>query len=181
MRLFTAIDIPEEIRDTLRATLARLKPKAKLRWSKPENLHITTKFLGEVPAERLSAVIQALEAIPAGAAIPLEVRGIGWFPNPHAPRILYAGIQAPEWLAQLHVRTDEALAAIGVPKENKPFRPHLTLARIDGRVELADLRQAIFELPTSQFGAFVAESFHLYESQTGGAGSVYTKLAEFPL
>lgn len=181
MRLFTAIDIPEEIRETLKATVAKLKPAAKLRWSKPENLHITTKFLGEVPAERLSAVVNALESMPAGSAIPIEVRGIGWFPNPHAPRILYAGIQAPEWLGQLHLRTDEALAGLGVPKETKPFRPHLTLARIDGKVELADLRHAIFALSSNQFGAFVAEQFHLYESQTGGAGSVYTKLADFAI
>lgn len=181
MRLFTAIDIPEEIRETLRATISRLKPVAKLRWSRPENLHITTKFLGEVPAERLNAVVSALETIPSGAAIPIEVRGIGWFPNPHSPRILYAGIQAPEWLGQLHLRTDETLAVIGVPKETKPFRPHLTLARIDGKAELADLRHAIFELPGNQFGNFVAESFQLYESHTGGAGSVYTKLAAFPI
>jgi RNA 2',3'-cyclic 3'-phosphodiesterase len=181
MRLFTAIDIPEEIRETLRATVSTLKPAAKLRWSKPENLHITTKFLGEVPAERLSAVVNVLGAMPASSAIPIEVRGIGWFPNPHAPRILYAGIQAPEWLAQLHLRTDEALAGLGVPKETKPFRPHLTLARIDGKVELADLRHAIFALPGNQFGAFMAERFHLDQSETGGAGSVYTRLADFSI
>lgn len=181
MRLFTAIDIPKAVREALTQTIQQLKPVAKIRWSKPENLHITTKFLGEVPPERLAAVVAALQGMASTGPIPIEVRGIGWFPNPHSPRVLFAGIQAPEWLGQLHIRTDEALGALGVPAETKPFRPHLTVARMEAKTEVANLRQAIFHLPGNQFGAFTAERFHLYESLTGGAGSVYTRVADFEI
>lgn len=181
MRLFTAIDIPQSIRDLLNTAIQQLKPTAKARWSKPENLHITTKFLGEVPEEKLDAVIAALRAMPTTEPIPIDVRGIGWFPNPRSPRLLFAGIQAPEWLEQLHIRTDETLRPLGVPAENKPFRAHLTLARVDSKLELDALRQAILELPTKQFGSFTAERFDLYQSLTSGTGSVYTKLAQFDI
>ena len=181
MRLFAAIDIPDQIRQSLADTVQRLKPTAKARWSKPENLHITTKFLGEVPAAKLDAVIAALRAMPSADPIPVEVRGFGWLPNPKSPRLLFAGIQAPEWLGQLHARTDRALQAVGVPAETKPFRPHLTIARVDAKLDLSALRQAILDLPSCQFGGFTAERFHLYESLTGGTGSVYRKLADFAI
>ncbi len=181
MRLFAAIDIPESIREALIQTVQKLKPTARARWSKPENLHITTKFLGEVPIAKLDAVIAALRAMPAAEPIPIEVRGFGWLPNPKSPRLLYAGIQAPEWLGQLHLRTDQALTPLGVPAETKPYRPHLTIVRLDARLDLSALRQAILHLPAVPFGGFTADRFHLYESLTGGSGSVYRKLAEFPI
>ncbi len=181
MRLFTAIEIPEEVRDVLSQTVERLKPSAKIRWSRPSNLHITTKFLGEIAPERFDTIVGSLRGVAATGPIPIEVRGAGWFPNPHSPRILYAGVQAPESLGQLHRRTDERLEALGVKTETKPFRPHLTLARIEGKVDLADLRHAIFALPSNRFGAFTASHFHLYESKTAAGGSIYTKLAEFEI
>lgn len=181
MRLFAAIDIPTPIREALVQAVQRLKPAAKARWSKPENLHITTKFLGEVPAEQLDAVLASLRAMPSAEPIPIEVRGIGWLPSPRSPRLLLAGIHAPEWLGQLHVRTDRALRPLGIQAETKPFRPHLTLARVDARLDLSALRRAVSELPSNQFGGFTAERFHLYESLTGGSGSVYVKLAEFEI
>lgn len=181
MRLFAAIDIPDDLREVLADTVRQLKPAAKARWSKPENLHITTKFLGEVDEGRIGAVIDVLRALPSTGPIPIEVARIGWLPNPRWPRLLYAGVHAHETLGQLHLRTDQALRPLGIPAETKPFHPHLTLARIHAKLDRSELERAIAGLPTNGFGTFTAERFHLYQSLTGGAGCVYLKLAEFEI
>lgn len=181
MRLFTAIDIPDALRERAVSWIERLRPAAQARWSPANNLHITTKFLGEVAPERLAAVEEALRAMPRGGAIPIRLGGFGWLPNPHAPRILYWGVQAPESLPALHTATDQALAALGIPPETKPYRPHLTLARIPPGCPVVELRQAIAALPPEAPGEFEATVFHLYESELRSGGSVYVQRAVFPL
>jgi 2'-5' RNA ligase len=84
-------------------------------------------------------------------------------------------------LAELARHTDEATARLGVPPERRPFSPHLTLARIREQVRLARLREAVAALPSEDFGEFTASRFHLFLSQPSASGSVYSKLAEFPL
>ncbi|MGC8794198.1 MAG: RNA 2',3'-cyclic phosphodiesterase [Bryobacteraceae bacterium] len=179
MRLFTAIDLPPDVLGALTRLLERLKPTARLKWSPPENLHITTKFIGEWPEQRRVELESALRGLGAFDPIPICLRGLGFFPNPHAPRVFWVGVEAGPGLAELARRTDAALARLGVPAETRPFSPHLTLARIKEPVPLAGLRQAIAQLETVEFGAFFADRFHLYLSELRPAGSVYTKLSEF--
>jgi 2'-5' RNA ligase len=179
MRLFTGIDLPAEVTLRLDQLLARLRPAAPLKWSPPQNLHITTKFIGEWPAERLEELTSALRALPRREPFPIEVRGLGWFPNPHHPRVFWAGVHG-DGLERLARDTEEALAALGIPRESRPFAPHLTLARIKEPVPLAALRREVASLDSDRFGAFRAERFHLYESRLTPSGSVYTKLFEFP-
>jgi 2'-5' RNA ligase len=184
MRLFTAIDLPAEVVRNLESLLARLRPVARVRWSPLANLHITTRFIGEWPAERLPELEAALAALPRAAAIPIHVRKLGFFPNPHAPRVFWAGVEASPGLAALAAETDRALRAVGLEPEGRPFSPHLTLARIvesKAPVSLRELRETIAGLPSLEFGDFAADRFHLYQSRLSPAGSVYTKLAEFPL
>lgn len=181
MRLFTAIDIPDATRAALQDLLRDLRPAAALKWSPPSNLHITTKFIGEWPEERLGEIQEALRQIPQPSPIEIGIRGVGWFPNPHSPRVLFAAIQAGPDLPALAKATNDALEAIGIPLEEKPFSPHLTLARIKEPVPLGPLRQKIAARESLDFGTFSAASFHLYVSETRPGGSVYTKLAEFPL
>jgi len=181
MRLFTALDIPADVRSTLSALLAKLRPAAKFQWSPPANLHITTKFIGEWPAERLAELTAALGRIEKTGPIEVAVRGMGWFPNPHSPRVLFTGIEAGPELSDLHRRTDAACAALGIPAETKKFNPHLTLARVRTHEGLPAVRQKIAGLPETDFGVFTARSFHLYESASGPSGTVYTPLEEFSL
>jgi 2'-5' RNA ligase len=110
----------------------------------------------------------------------VSVRHVGFFPNPHAPRVFFCGIEAPG-LRELAAATDAAVNALGVPRETRPFSPHLTLARIKDRLDLQPLREAIVALPPLEFGSFTAGSFFLYQSVLRPSGSVYTKLAEFGL
>jgi 2'-5' RNA ligase len=180
MRLFTALDLPGDLISNLEELFRRLKPAARIQWSPPANLHVTTKFIGEWPENRLGELKAALAALPGRPAIPVRIRRVGFFPNPHSPRNFWCGVEAPG-LPELATDTDSATAALGIPREKRAFSPHLTLARIKGRVELQPLREAIAALPALEFGAFQAGSFFLYQSRLRPSGSVYTKLAEFPL
>jgi RNA 2',3'-cyclic 3'-phosphodiesterase len=180
MRLFVGLDLPIETVRNLEALLAGLRPTARINWSPPANLHITTKFVGEWPDSRLSEMKASLAGMAAAPAISVQVRRLGFFPNPHAPRVFWCGVEAPG-LEALAAATDGATAALGVPREMRRFSPHLTLARIKDRVDLQSLREAVAALPTLDFGCFAASSFFLYQSSLRPTGSVYTKLAEFPL
>jgi 2'-5' RNA ligase len=185
MRLFTALDLPGDVVGNLEDLLRRLKPAARIPWSTPANLHVTTKFIGEWPEDRLGELTARLAGLPGREAIPVRIRRLGFFPNPHSPRIFWCGIEAPG-LAQLAADTDSAAASLGLEPEKREFAPHLTLARIGiskigERVELQPLREAVAGLVSLDFGEFEARSFFLYRSTLEPAGSVYTKLAEFPL
>lgn len=180
MRLFTAIDIPEDVMEGLRSLLKRLTPLAKLSWSRVQNLHITTKFIGEWPQERLEEMKRALAATATTGPIEIAVRGLGWFPNERRPRVFWAGIDGGEPLCALARATEQAVARLGVPVEERAYSPHLTLARIKDAVPLDALRQALQALPSEcgfDFGTFRASSFFLYLSANGR----YAQLARFPI
>jgi len=180
MRLFTAIDLTPEVIANLESLLTRLQPTARMNWSPIENLHITTKFIGEWPEERLQDLTRALEALPARTAIPIAIEKLGFFPNPQAPRVFWAGVHAGEPLTQLARETEDALAALGIAKEQRPYSPHLTLARIKTPGKQPALLKAVAALPSVDFGRFIAGRFFLYRSKTAPSGSLYTQLAEFP-
>jgi 2'-5' RNA ligase len=180
MRLFTGIELPAEILRNLEGLMDALRPAARLKWSPIDNFHLTTKFIGNWPDERLEEVVAALRGLPARPAIEIAIGGLGWFPNPRAPRVFWAGVKAGEELAQLARDTDKVLAPCGIPPESRAFSPHLTLARIKEPVPLGDLRQAIAGLESDDFGRFTACRFHLYRSELRPSGSLYTKLAAFP-
>lgn len=180
MRLFTGLDLPAAVVRNLEKLLEDLRPTARIQWSPPANLHITTKFIGEWPEERLDELKSALGGLPSRPEIALRVRQVGFFPNPRSPRVFWCGIDA-EGLAELAADTERATAALGIESENRPYSPHLTLARIKERVDLQPLLARIGARKSLEFGDFHARSFFLYRSQLRRGGSVYTKLAEFPL
>jgi 2'-5' RNA ligase len=162
------------------AFLNQLRPLANLRWSPAENLHITTKFIGEWPDARVSEIEQALAALGKPGKLLIGIRGLGWFPNPHSPRVFWAGVDAPEGLKRLAADTASAMEKLGVASEARDFSPHLTLARTrEGTTKevLNSVRRAVAALESDEFGAFEADSQFLFQS----AGGKYTKLARFSL
>jgi RNA 2',3'-cyclic 3'-phosphodiesterase len=177
MRLFVAIDIPDDVKEALRAFVTRLRPLAKLQWSPLDNLHVTTKFIGDWPADRLDEIKHALEGVAAPEPLHISVRHLGWFPNERRPRVFWAGVDGGEALATLARSTEQAVAALGVPVEERDYSPHLTLARLRESVPLNDLQSKLRSLPVQNFGSFQASRFFLYQS----AGGKYTQLAGFPL
>jgi RNA 2',3'-cyclic 3'-phosphodiesterase len=180
MRLFTGLDLPGDVARNLAELIGRLRPTARIHWSVPENLHITTKFIGEFPEGRLAELQPALAGIAPRSPIAISIRGLGFFPSPRSPRVFWCGIEAPG-LEELAADTDRTVSKLGIPPESRAFSPHLTLARIKERIDLEPLRQALAGLDETDFGSFEARSFFLYRSQLRPSGSVYTKLAEFPL
>jgi len=179
MRLFTGLDLPAQVSASLENLLDTLRPAARLRWSPVANLHITTKFIGDWPPDRLREMRSALARVPAREPITVTVRGLGWKPNSHNPRLFWAGVEAPG-LSDLARDIDDTLLNLDVAPEHRPYHPHLTMARIGKPVPIGAVLSRITELPSTNFGSFEADRFYLYDSKTGPGGSVYTKLAEFP-
>jgi RNA 2',3'-cyclic 3'-phosphodiesterase len=181
VRLFLALDIPAEIRRAIGETITRLRDVARgARWVRAEGVHVTLKFIGEIPAERVSAIEDALRG--AGVAAPVEAKfhGAGFFPNERHPRVFWAGVQASPNLAELATAVDKRLSTLGIGVETRDFRPHLTLARFKSEYGLPRLREEIKKLEPFDFGLMQTAEFHLFESQLGPGGAKYTKLATFP-
>jgi 2'-5' RNA ligase len=178
MRLFTAVDIPDDVKAALDSFQKRLRPTAKLSWSHVDKLHITTKFIGEWPEAQLPELTRALAGVPACGGIDIAVRGFGWFPDARRPRVFWVGVEGGERLHALAQATEQAVAKLGVPVEERAYAPHLTLARIREKVPLGALHHMLQSFPSGlDFGAFRATRFFLYLS----AGGHYTQLAGFPL
>ena len=175
MRLFTAIDLPPEVRARLDDLIGELRPLARIQWSPSNNLHITVKFIGEWPEQRLPELLTVLDGIHV-RPIPIRVRGLEFFPNRRSPRVFTAGVDATPELSALAKDTDSALAKLGIDPESRAYSPHLTLARIRARKGLAALYTKIEELGDPEFGSFEMDRFFLYHSKPGPAGSVYTKV-----
>ena len=153
MRLFTGLDLPPDVVANLERLLRALRPTARIQWSPPANLHITTKFIGEWPEPRLAELKAALAALPRAGRDPRAHPAGGLLPESAlAARVLVRNRGArPGRAGRGH---GSATAALGVAPETRAFSPHLTLARIKERVDLQPLREAIAALPELEFGSF---------------------------
>ncbi len=179
MRLFIALDIPAETRARLTEYMERarlLAPEA--RWARVEGLHVTLKFIGHVDDAAVGKIKAALATI---KAVPFEVKftSVGFFPNPNAARVFWAGVDGGDNLPRLASSIDAAMEKLGFLREAKPYHPHLTLARTSSR-PLRGLKPLLDE-PLPQFGTMTAREFFLYLSQPQKGGSKYTKLERFAL
>lgn len=178
MRLFVALDIPEGVRRRVADYARELRRHARqARWARIEGAHITLKFIGEVPSDRLDPIRGALEPVRAPAPIEIGFRGAGFFGNDRRPRVLWVGIEASDALRELAEEIGCRLAPLGIAPESRPFAPHLTLARFDHPSEVGDLRAAIAGAGQPEFGSAVAREFHLYQSRLTPDGALYTNLA----
>lgn len=182
MRLFTGLSLPSNITHTLEGLLSELRGVAHLRWTPVDNMHITSKFIGQWPDERLPELDSALKSMDPPGEFEVTITRLGYLPNPHHPKIFFAGVHGEAGLAALAGRTDTALAKLGVKPEERTYTPHVTLARI-GNQEIGPLRERVAGMSSEklEFGSFTAKNFHLYLSKAGPGGSVYSHLATFPL
>ena len=181
MRLFVALEIPSEVRENLAAMIAALQATSKEpRWVRPGNLHVTLKFLGEVQETKLDAVRTALAQIRSAEPVALAFRGLGFFPSEKHPRVFWAGIEASTNLRKLAGDIDEAMETQGIPREQRPYSPHLTLARFERAGVPEKLRSGIEENAQRNFGTLRTNEFHLIQSKLKFSGAEYTTLASFP-
>jgi 2'-5' RNA ligase len=194
MRLFIALDIDEEIRQRIGTFLNGVRGFASdARWARPESLHVTLKFIGEQPDGALDALERALSSLP-GSPFELSFRGYGFFPTAKSARVFWIGIESGPQLSALAGAIDNATATLGIPKEDRAFSPHLTLARRGGgsgapRKHKDDSPNNVFQrlseklavMTSHEFGTMAAREFFLYQSRLSREGSRYTKLKRFPL
>lgn len=181
MRLFTGIALAPAVIEKLSAAVEELRPTARINWSPTENLHITCRFIGNWPDDRLADLTAALSTVTSSGPVSLGIARFGFFPNPHHPHFLFAGVQAGPNLAELVAAIDRALLPVGLAAEARPYHPHVTLARIKADADIRGLRERIAAMTDFDFGTFDAREFHLFESQPSARGSVYTKLATYDL
>ena len=180
MRLFVALDIPESVRAALvECSAALAKTCRTARWVRLEGAHITLKFIGEVPEERAEEIRAALGEIRGFTPVELHFAGLGFFPNAKRPRVLWAGIEAGPELAQLAAAVEDRVAKLGIEREDREFRPHITLARLESPKGLDALRDAIEKLGTPDFGRTTVREFCLYRSVLKRSGAEYTRVASY--
>lgn len=180
MRLFVALEIPTKTRENLASLMASLRAIAReARWVRPDNLHVTLKFLGEVAEDTLEAVETALGRIRSDQAVTLEFRGLGFFPNEKKPRVFWAGIEASSNLKTLAGDIEGAVEKCGIARDKREFSPHLTLARLERPLPEA-FRKAIAENAQRDFGSLRTGEFRLVQSKLKPSGAEYTTLKTFP-
>jgi RNA 2',3'-cyclic 3'-phosphodiesterase len=185
LRLFVALQIPDSIRndyaaliDDLRRLDGKASPK-KPKWVRPENLHVTLKFIGHTDPGKLDAIRTALANVHSAQEVRLHFRNIGFFPNAKRPRVIWGGMESSQNLTSVAHDVDQQIATLGFPAEERAFTPHLTLARLDPPGISPELQIAIEKHTTRAFGELQTSEFYLIESKLKPTGAEYTTLQSF--
>lgn len=186
VRAFFAIEINPELRAGLGETqnllrLSQVREKSKLSLPPTENLHLTLHFLGDIPVSSLVEIDETVALVTQDfAPFDMTLRGAGAFPNLARPKVLWVGVEHCEALHRLHGALATALNAVNIPFDAKPFRPHLTLARVKFS-EGDTLALAMKPLLSREFGVTPVSRLVLFRSELTSGGALYTTLAEWPL
>lgn len=176
LRLFVALDFPPDVRDRL-AGLAGGVPGA--RWTDPDGLHLTLRFIGEVSDDRAADIDSALAGI-AAPAFDLVLDGVGVFGSGRGARVLWAGVERSEALLHLQGKVESALVRCGLAAEERRFSPHVTLARLTN-APAERIGRFLEERGLFRAGPVRMDHFTLYRSHLGKGGSVYEALGEYGL
>jgi 2'-5' RNA ligase len=186
IRLFIAIDISDTVRDMLAGVQERMRRgQLPVAWAAPAGMHLTLRFLGATPADRMVSIAAAMRAAAAVAPpFTLSTGAPGAFPNMQRPAVLWMGVGgAVEQLDQLHAALSSALMPLGYAPEERPFHPHLTLGRVRG--EIADAARARIAAALRENSApplaWRVDRIHLYQSELTPEGARYTRLHDVQL
>jgi len=183
-RIFLAVDINDEVRERIGAAQDDLRScGGKIRWVSPRNIHVTLCFLGDMTDKLLADVCEAaLRVASQHKPFEFDVRGVICIPPAGRLRMLWVGVDdSGGATARLQGDLADALAGLGLPKENRRFRPHLTLARVKFMKDAAGIRSAAAEQAETDFGTVHAAQVTVYSSKLGPQGPAYTSVAAAPL
>ena len=184
IRAFIAIDVPEPVlraiakaQDTLRGS------GLKIRWVRKEGMHLTLKFLGDIDRDDVEKIRAAMgRATKAFSPVTLRADGLGVFPDLKRPRVVWVGLSGDvEVVRALQRDLESQLNGLGFPKEKRPFKGHLTMGRVKGRLDRAKLSKALQALGEFRTESFTAQSVVLFQSDLRPDGAVYSRLAEVAL
>jgi 2'-5' RNA ligase len=188
LRLFVAIPMPEVVRNEItgfQQELRQLVSRDAIRWTKPEQFHLTLRFLGEVPAGRVAALQEAINAVCAGEpALRLRTQGVGFFPNARAPRVIWAGVNDGEGrLVDLQKKIEGAVQPFTQEQGTERFAGHVTIGRVKflKRPEIEKLAAHAQAVKDRLFGEWTANEVELIRSDLLPTGASHTLLAAFRL
>ncbi len=188
IRTFVALELPPAIQDGLRQISAHLQTEAQglpLRWVPIENIHLTLKFIGDTAEANIKPISDLLQtkakSIPA---FDVSLDGLGIFPNPRRPNVIWVGLDAPKALFDLQKQLELDLSSMGFAPEKRPFSPHLTVARVRRVARPADLSRISDMVASAQIATVAAgriDTLTLFRSELKPGGSVYNALSRSPL
>lgn len=188
IRAFIAISLSEEVHRGLEQVLQDLKtrlPGGAVRWVPARNIHLTIKFLGDVSLasqEMLTTMLRTEAA--RHPSFEISVGGLGAFPTPRRPRVIWVGVEAPAELASLQRGVETEMARLGYAPEERPFSPHLTLGRVTRNADPGELQRLSNVLDTYKvgfLGVTRVQAIHLFRSDLQTSGAIYTRLYSAPL
>jgi 2'-5' RNA ligase len=180
LRLFVAVSVPDEVRDRIDEEVAPLKSKwSKARWIALENQHVTLKFLGWTPSDRLEVVTQAIGMVARGhGPSEVSITGLGAFPSERRMRVLWVGLDDPgSLLTRVEADLERAFEPLGYPTEERPFTPHLTLARF----KIPERPKDPLPELSGSFAPFVVDRLELFRSRLHPKGASYEMMESFDL
>lgn len=183
IRTFVAIDLPGPIQAALAGFVQILRQaNAPVSWVKPDRIHLTLKFLGDVPEEQVPALCEALQSVAGGAApFMLQAAGCGAFPTLKQMRVVWVGVRGDvEALRALQTGVEEALGPLGFQPEGRPFRAHLTVGRVKGSQRARVLQETLLSSQDFSAEAFDVTELVLYKSVLRPEGAQYTPLCRAP-
>ncbi len=187
VRLFVACEVPDEVKQAIGETIDTLRSRsgAAVRWIRPEGVHVTLKFLGEVPVKKLPAIKLAIQEATVGhSPFELEFSNIGTFGGREGLRIMWVGIAGDVLRLEALVRAvNAALAVVGFEPERRPFRPHLTLGRVRDEIstrQRAEIEVAVGKMDVPPSG-WRTTQVSLMRSRLTAQGAFYDVIATFPL
>lgn len=184
MRLFIAIEIPDAVKHEMAKAQERLRRSGvEAGWTRPEGVHLTLRFLGEVNESLVADIIAALKGAVGGTGgLHLDIAGAGAFPNPGNPRVAWIGVSGDvEKLAKIQAAVEDAVAGLGFTREDRKFSPHLTLARIRRIGSRGRWLAALEEIKNVRAPGFDADSISLMKSELKPSGAVYAEVGRVNL
>jgi RNA 2',3'-cyclic 3'-phosphodiesterase len=188
LRTFIAVEIPPHVQKKIQQETEPLRKElgsSLIRWVPVQNIHLTLKFLGDVSPANVEYLTQILcTEADSCSAFDMHISGLGSFPSPKRPRVLFIGIQAPAELEALNRGIESACARLGYESEARGFSPHLTIGRVRQDATSADqqrIRHALEGIAIDSLGTARVNSVHLYKSELKPTGSVYTQIFSAPL
>jgi len=180
VRLFVALDFPEDVRRKVRDLIDQVKSQLPgAGWVRTEGMHVTLKFIGYVEEKKAEPIAAALKEINLPKPVEMTFRGVGFFPNERRPRVVWCGVEGSPKLAELASEIEHALKPLGVESESRPYVPHLTLARLKSPEGAGKLVRAASELKLQDFGTSRESEFHLFESILKPSGAEYKRLQTY--
>ena len=185
MRTFVAVEASMEVRGNAHRLMERLRrAEAKVKWVAPENVHLTLKFLGDIPDTEISHVCDAVaRAVSEVSPFKIDCVGAGAFPESSRPRTVWIGVgEGAEFVKELYMAVDQSLHGLGLPAEGRRFKPHLTIGRVRGGGPATRmLGQRIGEHISFKAGQILVDEVVIFSSELGRHGPAYVPLSHIEL